>query len=302
MTTSIIEEIKDKLDIAQEIGRYVELHQAGGRLKGLCPFHTEKTASFFVFPEAARWKCFGCGASGDIFDFVMRREGWDMGEAIRQLAQRAGVVIQPQSPEQRRAVEVQRSREAVLAAAAEWLHKNLLAEVDGQTGAGLAYALKRGLTEETIKAHGLGFFGEDWGGLRAGLLERGIAVDAPAAVALVGFKGDVAAWWSKTGLEGNPPQDWVQASKVPAMPPGLLIYPHVLRGRVIYLSGRRIEVTGDMPKSWNPRRELAGEKRPFFNALWGKASPHAVIVEGQMCALTLAQWGIPALALAGCEA
>ena len=299
----IIEEIKDKLDIAREIGRYVELHQAGGRLKGICPFHTEKTASFFVFPDSARWKCFGCGASGDLLDFVMRREGWDMGEAIRQLAGRAGVVIQPQSPEQRRAVELQRGREAVFAAAAEWLHANLMGEKDAPASAGLVYARDtRKLTEETIKLHGLGYFGEDWGALRTGLQARGIALTAPAAVALVGFKGDVAAWWTGAGLEGNPPQEWVQAGKVPAMPPGLLIYPHVLRGRVIYLSGRRIEVTGDMPKSWNPRRELAGEKRPFFNALWGKPSPQAVIVEGQMCAITLGMWGIPALALAGCEA
>lgn len=298
----VIDEIKTKLDIAQEIGRYVSLTPASGRWKARCPFHDEKTASFFVFPDSGRWKCFGCRASGDIFDFVMRREGWDMSEAIRQLAQRAGVVIQPQSPEQRRIVELQRGREGVFAAAAEWLHDNLMAGKDSPS-AGLRYARDvRGLTEEIIKAHGLGYFGEDWSGLREGLAARGIALTAPAAVSLVGFKGDVATWWSAAELEGKPPQDWVQQGKVPAMPPGLLIYPHILRGRVIYLSGRRIETAPDVPKSWNPRRELAGEKRPFFNALWGKPAPQAVIVEGQMCALTLAQWGIPALALAGCEA
>lgn len=302
----VIEEIKDRLDIVAEIGRVAPLTNAGGRWKGLCPFHQEKTASFFVFPDSGRWKCFGCGAGGDLFDFFMRFEGWEMGEAIRELGGRAGVVLQPLTPEARKALATQRDREAVFAAAAEWLHKNLLSEA-GRPG--LAYARDvRGLSEETIKAHGLGYFGKDWDRLRAGLRERGIAVDAPAAVALVGWWGNVTEWWSKAEMEGNPPQKWVQEGKVPAMPPDLLIYPHVIRGRVVYLSGRHVEVKKGAPlgkgapKSWNPRRELAGDKRPFVNQAWGTAAAYAVVVEGQMCALTLAQWGVAALALAGCEA
>lgn len=298
----IIDDIKDRLDIVEEIKRYVTLQQAGGRWKGLCPFHQEKTPSFFVFPDSARFKCFGCGAAGDILDFVMRYEGWNMNETIREMAKRAGIVLQPLSPEQRQAIQLQRDREAVFSIIAEWLHKRLMTPAaDGTPSAGYIYVRDRGLTPEMITAHGLGYFGKDWNGLRAALAEKGVAPESPAAVAFLGYRGDVATWWTQAGLAGNPPQQWVQDKKIPAAPPDLLIYPHVLRGRVLYLSGRRVSPEGDMPKAWNPRRDLVGEKVPFFNALWGEVASHSVVIEGQMCAITLAQWGIPAVALAGCE-
>src|SRR6478672_6452542 len=86
-----IELIKQKLDIVEEINAVVPLRKSGKAFKGLCPFHGEKTPSFYVFPETGTWKCFGCGEGGDVFTFVQKRENLDFGEALRLLAAKAGV-------------------------------------------------------------------------------------------------------------------------------------------------------------------------------------------------------------------
>lgn len=302
----VIDDIKERLRIEDEIGRTVKLSRAGKQLRGLCPFHSEKTPSFFVFPDSQRWKCFGCGAGGDLIDFVMRLNGWTLPEALRELARAAGVELKPLTADEQRAIERRRTTEAVLSVAAEYLHGRLgLARGEqAESGSpGLEYARRRGFTDETLRAGGVGYFGEEWDGLRAALQAARVDLECPAAVALIGFKGDVAAWAER--WEVTPAQAWVTAGKVPAMPPGLLIYPHLAGGRVRYLSARRI---GEGPKSWNPPTELIGEKQPFYNALWGRVKndegqpyPSTVVVEGQACALSLAQWGIPAVALAGLE-
>jgi DNA primase len=85
--------IKDKLDLAQFIGEYVQVKKAGSYWKACCPFHHEKTPSFMIHPERQFWHCFGCGKSGDIFTFVQEIEGLDFSEALKLLADRAGVKI-----------------------------------------------------------------------------------------------------------------------------------------------------------------------------------------------------------------
>src|SRR5512133_1585776 len=88
-----IEEIKNRLDIAQVIEKYVPLRQAGKNFSGLCPFHHEKTPSFIVSPDIQRYKCFGCGETGDIFNFVQKIENIDFTEALEKLAKEAGVEL-----------------------------------------------------------------------------------------------------------------------------------------------------------------------------------------------------------------
>jgi len=85
--------IKDKLDLAQFIGEYVQVKKAGAYWKACCPFHHEKTPSFMIHPERQFWHCFGCGKGGDIFSFVQEIEGLDFSEALKLLADRAGVKI-----------------------------------------------------------------------------------------------------------------------------------------------------------------------------------------------------------------
>src|SRR5947207_14528098 len=90
--TSAIDAIKAKLDIVDEVGLVVVLHKSGKSLKGLCPFHNERTPSFYVFPERQGWHCFGCNEGGDIFTFVQKNQGLDFPEAIHYLGEKAGIV------------------------------------------------------------------------------------------------------------------------------------------------------------------------------------------------------------------
>src|SRR3989344_1069975 len=91
-----ITQIKQKLDIVSLVGSYVSLKKSGSSYKGLCPFHSEKSPSFMVSPELQIFKCFGCSASGDIFEFVQKIEGVDFHTALEQLAEKAGVKLERQ--------------------------------------------------------------------------------------------------------------------------------------------------------------------------------------------------------------
>ena len=93
LAVGVAAEVKSKLTVLEVVGETVQLKKAGSTWKGLCPFHGEKTPSFVVTPARETWHCFGCGEGGDIFTFVMRRDGTSFPDALRRLAQRAGVEI-----------------------------------------------------------------------------------------------------------------------------------------------------------------------------------------------------------------
>jgi DNA primase len=145
----------------------VQLRRAGLSFKGLCPFHGEKTPSFTVTPARETWKCFGCGRGGDLFHFVMERDGIDFPEALRRLAGRAGVEISERTT--REDARRKRLRDALEGAIA-FYHRVLTTSRHGQPA--LDYLRARGFTDETIAAHQLGFAPDAWDTLTRALVER----------------------------------------------------------------------------------------------------------------------------------
>jgi DNA primase len=160
LAVGVAAEVKGKLTVVDVVGETVQLKKAGTTLKGLCPFHGEKTPSFIVTPARETWHCFGCGEGGDIFTFVMRRDGIAFPEALRRLAQRAGVEIDERTSRE----DARRKRlHEVLDTAFAFYHAVLL---NSETGAAaLAYLRGRGFTDESIERAQLGFAPPDWDAL-----------------------------------------------------------------------------------------------------------------------------------------
>lgn len=169
LSDAFLEQLRANTDIESVISPYVNLRRRGKNLVGLCPFHNEKTPSFTVYPENGSFYCFGCGVGGDVITFVRRMENLDYMEAVKQLADRAGMAL----PEDGYDDTLAKKRTAVLAAnraAAKFFHAQLYTVQGIQA---LDYFLDRGLAPETIRHFGLGFAPNDWRALKRHLNEQG---------------------------------------------------------------------------------------------------------------------------------
>lgn len=168
---SLIDEIKQRVDIVEVVSEHVSLQKSGRNFKALCPFHTEKHPSFFVFPEQQRWHCFGsCGTGGDVFTFLMRKDGLDFGEVVQLLAERTHV---PLTPRHRDEVE-EREREKLYhmnGMATEYYH-HLLLDSPAAEGA-RDYLAGRGISHQSIIDFRLGFSLDSWQALQKHLMEIG---------------------------------------------------------------------------------------------------------------------------------
>ncbi len=179
----IIDEVKQRIDIVEIVGQYTSLKKAGRNLTALCPFHTEKHPSFFVYPEQQSWHCFGaCATGGDVFSFVMRKEGLDFGETLRLLAQRAGISI-PSRFERAEGKEEKEELYQINEAAAQYFHNLLLNSPAGEKARN--YITRRGLSPKTISDFQLGFSLNSWDALKQYLLQKNYSEKPLLAAGLI---------------------------------------------------------------------------------------------------------------------
>ena len=268
-----LDELRARTPIAAVIGRRVRLARSGRNWKGCCPFHGEKTPSFYVYDD--HFHCFGCGAHGDAISFVMQSQGAAFPDAVEQLAAEAGMEVPKPSPEAAAAERRRLDLHGVLDAAVASFQRRLRLP-DGARA--LDYLRGRGLTEATIARFGLGWSGEGRGALAGELAREGVSVETLIEAGLM-----------RPGEEGRPPYD--------------LFFNRVMfpirdrRGRTISFGGR---ILGDgQPKYVNgPETPLFSKRRTLFGLDFAReaarAGQKAVVVEGYMDVIALQQAGIGA--------
>src|SRR3989344_9249259 len=162
---SPVAKIKERLSIEEVVSSYIKLDRAGINLKAKCPFHNEKTPSFFVSPDRGSYYCFGCGAGGDIFSFVEEFEGLDFKGALKLLADKAGIPLEHFNPKEESDKE---KLYRVMEEAAKYFENNLLHNKEAQN-----YLKTRGLNEKSIKDFRIGFANLDWRLLYNYLVKKG---------------------------------------------------------------------------------------------------------------------------------
>jgi DNA primase len=264
-------EVKSRLAIADVVGETVQLKKAGTTLKGLCPFHSEKTASFVVTPARESYKCFGCGKGGDVFSFVMERDSVSFAEALRMLAAKAGVELD----ERTRRDDARKARlRDVMESAFAFYHAVLMSSRMGQPA--LDYLRGRGFTDETIERFGLGWAPDGWDSMARRLADkRGIRHEELVEVGL-----------AKPRQRGGGVIDSLRAR---------IVFPiRDQNGHATGIGGRLLE--GDGPKYLNsPSTPLFDKSRTLYLIDKAKGpmrkSGQAVIVEGYTDALMAHQAG-----------
>lgn len=169
-----IDDIKDRLDIVDIVSETVKLRKAGKNYTGFCPFHPNvHTPAFVVFPDSGTWRCFGqCNEGGDIFKFVMKREGWDFSQTLKALADRAGIQLEPLTPQRVEQDETQNRISKLLEDVVIYYHDLLKTHPEGKQA--LSYLQQRGLNDQTIEKFMLGFALPGWDNLLQHMNAKGV--------------------------------------------------------------------------------------------------------------------------------
>ena len=270
ISDEFLNELRERTDIESLISQYVNLSKRGRNPKGLCPFHNEKTPSFTVYPESQSFYCFGCGAGGDAITFMRRIENLDYVEAVKQLADRAGMRM----PDDGYDDTIAKHRQRILAAnreAARFFHQTMMSP---QGKVGLDYfAGKRRLSMQTIKRFGLGFAPDSWDALRNHMHSKGFTNQELYDANLV------------KKSEKNGRVSYYDNFRNRAMVPII-----DLRGNVIAFGGRVLD--DSKPKYVNTSDTLVYKKSVFALNFAKNGNPSSLIVcEGYMDVIALHQAG-----------
>ncbi len=265
---NFLDELRARTPLVALIGRNVRLTRSGREQKGCCPFHGEKTPSFYVYDD--HFHCFGCGEHGDAITYVMKSTGAGFMEAVEQLASEAGLEVPKASPAQAEAEQKRAGIAEVLEAAAQ-LYQAWLFAPEG--AAGLAYLRGRGLSDATIRKFGLGWSGEGRGALAAALRGQGITTEqlVEAGLMKLGDRGPVDMFFSR------------------------VMFPITdRRGQKISFGGR---ILGDgQPKYVNgPETAAFSKRRSLYGLNFAREAVRGgqplIVVEGYMDVIALAQAG-----------
>jgi DNA primase len=281
----LIEQIRDRLDITDVVSSYLTLTKTGQNFKGLCPFHAEKTPSFTVSPVRQIFHCFGCGVGGNVFTFVMKMEGTEFPETVRELGRRAGITVPvTEAPRSSPGQEAGRARlEQLHEAAAAWFQGNLQDPEVGREAS--AYLAGRGIAAETVEEFRLGWAPPAWDGLIRKLGSQGYSA---SELALAGL---TVAREGAGRAQGAGYYDRFR---------GRLMIPITdLHRRVIAFGGRGL--ADETPKYLNsPETPLFSKGRSLFGMDRAReAASRAnslIIVEGYFDAISLHQAGIKQVA------
>lgn len=273
-----LDEIRSKIDLVQFISEYLPLQKAGRNFKTLCPFHSEKTPSFVISPERQIWKCFGCGAGGDAFRFLMDYERMDFGEALRLLAKRTGVVLKSYRPTEDEAKKGKLYEVNHLAA--EFFHYLLLNHPAAKKA--LNYILERGISKDSLRLFKIGYSPDLWDGLQKYLVgKKGFSPEDLERAGLV-----------ITSTKPQGPNNYYDRFR------NRLIFPlfdH--RGDICGFAGRVLDPEVKEAKYVNTPETLVYHKSDLLYPLditkeEIKKANQAVVVEGELDAISSFQVGI----------
>ena len=269
--TDSVEKIKERLGIAEVVGGYLKLEKAGKNLRARCPFHNEKTPSFFVSPDRSSYYCFGCGAKGDIFSFVEQFESLDFKGALKLLADRAGVKLEYERGSFSDGKAGREKIFQILEEATGYFEANLKLNDEARN-----YLQKRGVAEKTRVAFRLGYAPDEWRSLLTHLKNKKFTENDLEKTGLI----------KKSETGGSP--RFGGASNYYDRFRGRLIFPIAdSAGRIVGFSGRILEGKPDDAKYINsPETELFIKSRILYGLDKAKAEirrrDFAVLVEGQM--------------------
>lgn len=298
----VVQRIKDANpieDVAQDLGHKFE--RAAGKY-----WRVPHSGGLIINTVMQRFFWATKGWNGDVVELVMKEKGWEFKTAVEWLATRAHLEPPSWGRSDEAQLKAHRLKLSVFEVAQQLFAEWLWADPEA-----LGYVRGRGFSEDLIRAAAMGFSGRKAAAqvrqMQDELKLYGIELQTPAAVAILGFEGDVREWGAAHNVQVEDETDWISRGRIPGMMnvPGI-VYAHQWAGRTVYLSRRQLpghdRIEGREWKSYNPPSKLVGVRQPYFNSAYTPEAADCVIVEGPADAESFGMWGVAAVALCGVNA